>query len=53
MDYSVVIIIHGIGDGIVKKAVHDVLSKRKDVLNYYIAPENVGCTVVELDKEIY
>jgi len=48
MGYSKVVIIHGIGDGIVKTSVHDTLSRRKDILSYNVAPENVGCTVVYL-----
>ncbi len=52
MDYAIVIIIHGVGDGILKRTVHDTLSKRKDVLKYYVAPENIGCTVVELKREV-
>ncbi len=48
MGYSKVVIIHGIGDGIVKTSVHDTLSRRKDILSYHVAPENVGCTVVYL-----
>ena len=51
MGYSIVVIIHGIGNGVVKRAVHDTLSKRKDVLKYYVSSENVGCTVVELNRE--
>ena len=48
MNYSKVVVIHGIGEGIVKAAVHDVLCKRKDIKKYYVASDNVGCTVVEM-----
>ena len=44
------IIIHGIGTGVLKKQVHEVLKKDKRVENYYIDFFNVGCTIVELKK---
>lgn len=42
------VIIHGIGTGVVKKKVHEVLKKDKRVINYYINFLNPGCTIVEL-----
>ena len=48
MGYSKVLIIHGIGSGVVRETVHEVLSKRHDVKNYYVAFQNIGCTVVEI-----
>lgn len=48
MGYTKVIIIHGIGDGIVKNSVHDTLSRRKDIIGYHVVPENIGCTIVTL-----
>ena len=44
-----ILIIHGIGEGIVKKAVHQTLSKNKDVLEYKIVNSNVGCTIVKIN----
>ena len=44
------IIIHGIGTGVLKKQVHEVLKRDKRVENYYIDFFNVGCTIVELKK---
>jgi len=44
-----ILIIHGIGEGIVKQAVHQTLSKNKDVLEYKIANNNVGCTIVKIN----
>ena len=43
-----VLIIHGIGTGILKKKVHEVLKTDKRVVKYYIDFFNVGCTVVEI-----
>lgn len=43
-----VLIIHGIGEGIVKDAVHKELSKNKNVIEYKLANNNIGCTVVKI-----
>ena len=48
MNYSQILIVHGIGSGIVKDSVHCTLAKRKDILNFHIVPGNVGCTVVRI-----
>lgn len=48
MNYSKVVIIHGIGEGIVRESVENTLSKRKDILSYHVVPENIGCTIVEI-----
>ncbi len=45
-----VIIIHGIGTGILKKQVHEVLKQDKRIEKYYIDFFNVGCTIVEFKK---
>lgn len=44
-----ILIIHGKGKGLVKKAVHEVLSKRKEVTSYYTDNLNDGCTIVHLN----
>lgn len=41
------IIIHGIGNGILKKQVHELLKRDKRIEKYYIDFFNIGCTVVE------
>ena len=43
-----IIIIHGIGNGIVRNSVHETLSKNKNVKKYCIANNNAGITIVEL-----
>ncbi len=48
--YEKAVIIHGIGTGILKKQVHQVLQHDKRVEKYYIDFFNVGCTIVELKK---
>lgn len=44
-------IIHGKGEGILKKLVHQYLETRKEISRFYIAPIELGgagCTIVEL-----
>lgn len=50
MGYETIVIIHGIGSGIVKKEVHEVLRVNKNVLEYKTDNFNPGCTVVKLKK---
>ena len=50
MGYDEVVIIHGIGSGIVKDAVHDTLKKHKKVLSYYLNGFNLGCTICKIKK---
>jgi len=45
-------IVHGIGEGILKKTVHEVLKNDKRIEKYYIDFFNPGCTIVEI-KEKY
>lgn len=42
------VIIHGIGSGIVKKAVHEELKANKNVKEYKLDNFNLGCTIVTL-----
>ena len=46
------VVIHGIGTGILKKQVHEMLKKDKRVEKYYIDFFNVGCTLIELKENI-
>ena len=48
-----VIIIHGVGEGIIKKETHNTLKKNKNVEEYQICYNNIGSTYVRLkiDKE--
>lgn len=43
-----IIIIHGVGKGIVKKAVYGELKYNKYVKSYKLDNFNSGCTIVEL-----
>lgn len=49
LNYEKIVIIHGIGTGIVKNAVHEALSKNKKVLKFNVDGFNIGCTVVYID----
>lgn len=44
-----IVIIHGIGKGIVKKAVYEELKINKIVKEYKQDNFNPGCTIIELD----
>ncbi len=43
-----ILIIHGIGEGIVKEEVFKVLKKNKYVESYKLNGSNIGCTIVNL-----
>lgn len=45
---EMIVIIHGIGAGIVKKEVYEALRVNKNVLEYKTDNFNSGCTVVKL-----
>lgn len=45
-----IMIIHGIGTGILKKKVHEILKKDKRIEKYYINFFNIGCTMVDIKE---
>lgn len=45
---EMIVIIHGIGSGIVKREVHETLRVNKKVVEYKTDNFNSGCTVVKL-----
>ena len=49
MKNDIICIVHGIGNGIVKNEVHSTLKKSKNVLDYKLFFNNVGCTIVKLN----
>ena len=53
MKNSVVVIIHGVGSGIIKKVTHDTLKKNKDVIDYRLFYNNTGVTIakIKIDKK--
>jgi DNA mismatch repair protein MutS2 len=46
-----IMVIHGKSGGVLKKAIHDCLKRNKYVKNYYLYNMNIGCTIIELNKE--
>ena len=46
---DIICIIHGVGSGIVKNEVHSTLKKSKDVIEFRLFYNNVGCTIVKLN----
>ncbi len=46
-----ILIIHGVGEGIIKKEVHNVLKENKMVESFHLNPYNQGCTVVYLKEK--
>lgn len=48
MKNEIICIIHGIGSGILKNEVHKTLKQNKDVLDYKLFYNNVGCTIVKI-----
>lgn len=48
MKNDIVVIIHGIGEGIIKKQTHDTLKNNKNVEDFKIFYNNVGMTLVKI-----
>ena len=49
MKNEIIAIIHGRGTGIIKNEVHDVLKKSKEVIDYKLFFNNIGCTIAKID----
>lgn len=49
MKNQIIVIIHGIGTGILRKTTQLVLSQNKNVLEHKIFLYNIGCTIVKLN----
>lgn len=47
-----VLIIHGIGEGILKKEVHKVLKNNKKVVEFGLDMFNPGCTIARLGVKV-
>ena len=46
-------IIHGIGKGILKDTVHNVLKNDQRIKSYKVDFMNPGCTIVEIKEDAY
>ena len=49
MKKDIICIVHGVGNGILKKEVHNLLKYSKVVLDYKLFYNNSGCTIVKLN----
>lgn len=49
---EIIVIIHGIGNHIVKQSVHDTLKRNRNVIDYKLYNYNIGCTIahISIDK---
>ena len=52
LNNKMICIVHGIGKGIIKKTVHEVLKHDKRIENYYVDFMNPGCTIVKIKENI-
>lgn len=48
MKNDIICIVHGVGSGIVKNEVHDTLRKSKDIVDFKLFYNNVGCTIAKI-----
>lgn len=48
MKYKHIVIVHGIGTGVLRKKVHELLKQNKLVENYKLGDMNLGATLVTL-----
>ena len=48
MKNETILIVHGIGEGIIKSTTLETLKKNKKVIDFKIWPFNIGCTVAKL-----
>ena len=46
-------IMHGIGEGILRKSVHDLLKHDKRIKSFKIDFLNPGCTIVNLKEDLW
>ena len=48
MKNDIICVVHGIGNGIVKEEVHNTLKKSKDVIDFKLFYNNIGCTIIKI-----
>ena len=46
-------IIHGIGEGILKNTVHEILKQDKRIKSFKIDFMNPGCTIIEFKEDLW
>lgn len=45
-----IVVVHGKGQGILKRKIHEGLKTNKLVSRYYLYNFNIGCTIIELKE---
>lgn len=45
-----IVVVHGKGQGILKRKIHESLKSNKLVVRYYLYNLNIGCTIIELKE---
>ena len=50
---KIICIIHGIGEGILKNTVHELLKNDKRIKSYKIDFMNPGCTIIEFKEDLW
>ena len=48
MKNEIICIVHGRGTGIIKNEIHNTLKRNKNVLEYKLFYNNIGCTIVKI-----
>ena len=48
MKNEIILIVHGIGNGIIRSTTQETLKKNKYIVDYKIYPFNVGCTIAQI-----
>ncbi len=48
MKNEIIVIVHGIGEGILKETTHNYLNKNKNIVDFKTFYYNSGCTLVQL-----
>lgn len=52
MKKDVICIVHGVGSGTIKQEVHMTLKKSKDIVDFKLLYNNVGCTIAKIKIDI-
>ncbi len=52
---EIILIVHGIGTGVIRKTTHECLKNNRNVLEYKVYYYNSGCTLVriKIDKNLH
>ena len=48
MKNEIIVIVHGVGTGTIKKVTHDVLKNNKNIIEYKTYYNNTGVTIANL-----